>query len=70
MTVFAIRFSAQENMCDERLVILLKQELSQRFRRLDAAQAHKKRTGRQRRPFTRVEWGRSERGLGEFAVAR
>jgi hypothetical protein len=34
-------FSAQENMCDERSPILLKRELSQRFRRLDVAQAHK-----------------------------
>jgi hypothetical protein len=34
-------FSAQKNICDERSPILLKRELSQRFRRLDVAQAHK-----------------------------
>jgi hypothetical protein len=32
-------FSAQENMCDERLPIRLKQELPQRFDRLDGDEA-------------------------------
>jgi hypothetical protein len=63
-------FSAQENIGDERLAIRLKRELSQRLGRLDVAEAYKKRTGRQRRRFMRVERGRSGCGLGEFAVAR